>query len=687
MPTIGTACLALAGAFCVATAARGEMAGVASEAVLKTGFTVTLKVDCDSVTSNELLYTVGPVRLALRMAGEDKALRQYDKAGGNYLSYPMPDGKCAVLEATIAEKAGRIGIPLGFLSKHGGVHDVVLQFSPVKWAIAVDGHVDEDFPIPACPVRWPQSAAEQTHSPRVRAAAFVTPARADALPAETCRAITRSIQYWTPDDHNRWVGDVAPGFFDGKLHVFYLIDRRHHQSGAGTGRHQFAHLVTEDLVNWMELPLAVPIAEAWQTCGTGTPFMKDGKLALAFGWHTTRYKEMAGKPLGGTYAVSDDGVHFKNSGVMISDAQNPSIYNLSDGRYELVTSYGGSIGIFHSTDLLDWKLFDAKLPFRGDCPSLFNWHGHRYLLQGFTNMAYSEDGAPGSFVNWTNEPDKLYDGLGVPMVTSWKDDRRLYIGWLNHLHGWGGWMVFREVVYYPDGHLGLKWVPELVPPTPPQTYHVKGGEKFELVYRPVKGGTALRFVVDPAAKTASFGDDVPGLKFGEARRGDNVRIGGVRGIDADYDVKIIVHYDAKSCATIFDAEIAGGRTLICRRAGRWSPGVEKAAEKTRSFKDECRFDVFRDREWVTGEGVVVRVLKDDLRPPCHQRFLLEDSRGNTLLIVNNIDDWPRLKGIAPGVAVAFKGEFIDNEKGGLVHWTHPDPTGRKSGGWLKIIDK
>ncbi len=433
-----------------------EPSAVANRAVLQNGFTATVKVDCSAVTSNEVLYTVGPVRLVLRMAGKDKSLARYDDAHGNYLSYPLPDGSCPVLEATIAEKAGRVGIPLGFLKNPGGVHEVTLHYSPVKWAIAVEGHVDEDFPIPAYHVRWQEDAREETHSPRVKAVSFVTPARSDALPADVMRTIMRPIQYWTPDDHNRWVGDVAPAYLDGKLHVFYLVDRRHHGSGEWTGRHQFAHLVTEDLVNWKELPLAVPISEKWQTVGTGTPFLKDGKLAIAFGWHTSRYGQLKGYPLGGSYATSEDGVNFTDSKVMISDAQNPSIYNLPDGRYELVTSYGGSIGIFHSKDLLKWDLFDAKLPFRGDCPSLFDWNGHRYLLQGFKNMAYSPDGTPGSFVDWTNEPDKLYDGLGVPMVTKWKDNRRLYIGWLNHVHGWGGWLVFREVVAYPDGRLGLK---------------------------------------------------------------------------------------------------------------------------------------------------------------------------------------------------------------------------------------
>ena len=552
---------------------RAVAVPAAPEKLLKEGFSVRLKIDLEAVRADEALGSFGPARIGLRLAGRDKALLQYDRAGGNYLNFPLKDGSCPVIEATVDAKAGRVGIPLGVLDAARKTHDVVVRWAPPRWEISVDGHVDEDFPMPApTPIVWTGDQNLRVHSPRVSAERVDVGAVGSLETADTqTKPISGAIQYWTPAGHNRWVGDVAPAYLDGKLHVFYLIDRRHHGSGARTGRHQFAHLVTEDLIRWTELPLAVPVREWWQTCGTGTPFLKDGKVALAFGWHTDRYGAASkGKPLGGTYAVSGDGVHFANADVMISDAQNPSIYNLPDGRYELVTSYGGSIGIFRSKDLLKWDLFDAKLPFRGDCPSLFGWHGHRYLLQGFVNMAYSPDGTPGSFVNWTQEPDKLYDGLGVPMVTSWKNDRRLYLGWLNHVHGWGGWLVFREVVYYPDGHLGLKWVPEIQPPVPPRTYPVANGVRFERRFRPQGTGPALLLTVDPATRTASFGDDVPGVKFGEARSGHNVRIGGVRGLDADYAVKVIVCYDPKSDATIFDAEIAGQRTLICRRSGRFT---------------------------------------------------------------------------------------------------------------------
>ncbi len=44
----------------------------------------------------------------------------------------------------------------------------------------------------------------------------------------------------------------------------------------------------------------------------------------------------------------------------------------------------------------------------------------------------------------------------------------------------------------------------------------------------------------------------------------------MRGLDRPYGVRLLAHYDAKSDATIFDAEIAGTRTMLTRREGRYT---------------------------------------------------------------------------------------------------------------------
>jgi hypothetical protein len=85
---------------------------------------------------------------------------------------------------------------------------------------------------------------------------------------------------------------------------------------------------------------------------------------------------------------------------------------------------------------------------------------------------------------------------------------------------------------------------------------------------------------------------------------------------------------------------------------------------------------------VEGEGTVARVLPDDLDGARHQRFIVELASGQTLLIAHNIDIAPRIDGLAVGDSVRFKGEYVWNAKGGVVHWTHHDPQGGHVAGWL-----
>ncbi|GHU57842.1 hypothetical protein FACS1894133_1480 [Clostridia bacterium] len=86
---------------------------------------------------------------------------------------------------------------------------------------------------------------------------------------------------------------------------------------------------------------------------------------------------------------------------------------------------------------------------------------------------------------------------------------------------------------------------------------------------------------------------------------------------------------------------------------------------------------------VEGNGVVTRILADDNDGDRHQRFILKLKSGQTLLIAHNIDIAPRLDGIAVGDSVTFFGEYVYNANGGTVHWTHHDPGGRHTDGWLK----
>jgi hypothetical protein len=86
---------------------------------------------------------------------------------------------------------------------------------------------------------------------------------------------------------------------------------------------------------------------------------------------------------------------------------------------------------------------------------------------------------------------------------------------------------------------------------------------------------------------------------------------------------------------------------------------------------------------VEGEGRVSKVLPDDTEGSRHQRFLLRLDSGHTILIAHNIDLAPRVAELKPGDLVEFNGEYVWNERGGVVHWTHRDPSGRHGAGWLR----
>ncbi len=92
------------------------------------------------------------------------------------------------------------------------------------------------------------------------------------------------------------------------------------------------------------------------------------------------------------------------------------------------------------------------------------------------------------------------------------------------------------------------------------------------------------------------------------------------------------------------------------------------------------------RFWVGVNGKVIKLLKDDLKGSKHQKFLIRISEDLTLLISHNIDLAKRVP-IDKGDTVSVKGRYEWNNRGGVIHWTHHDPKGKKSGGWIQAHGK
>ena len=119
-----------------------------------------------------------------------------------------------------------------------------------------------------------------------------------------------------------------------------------------------------------------------------------------------------------------------------------------------------------------------------------------------------------------------------------------------------------------------------------------------------------------------------------------------------------------------------GCFTACRDLSEPGGGIENSSVE-RAFEQRQR-DV-----QVMGEGVVSRILSDDRSGSPHQRFVVRLSSGQTVLIQHNIDLAPRIAQLKEGDTVSFYGEYIWNEQGGLIHWTHDDPAGRHVAGWVK----
>lgn len=121
------------------------------------------------------------------------------------------------------------------------------------------------------------------------------------------------------------------------------------------------------------------------------------------------------------------------------------------------------------------------------------------------------------------------------------------------------------------------------------------------------------------------------------------------------------------------------------------PAERQSAAESGNAATDARivqaFQAGRGGLWVESGGTVSKLLPDDHDGSRHQRFLVELANGHTLLIAHNIDLAPRIAGLQTGDQVAFKGEYEWNAKGGVVHWTHHDPSGRREGGWLRHAGK
>lgn len=618
-------------------AAQTSLTAVNPKGELVTGnskqesFTIKMSVNLKPFSGEQMLLDIpGLISVKLRQADPQKRDRQ------NYTAAPMPDGSLPVLEAGIMlhspginlfSRELKIGHPLASLKNPWGKHEVVVHFTKSHWTIYVDTELmDNDFVV-GYP-NWGYSRSWQINPGAVSEASMYIPGM--KIERDNSRNIEKmpGLQYWTPRGHNSWVGDVATIFHEGRYHVFYLYDRRHHNSKMGVGGHYFEHFSTTDFINWTEHEAAVPIEEQWETLGTGTPFVYNDKLYLSYGLHTSRiypdsltmypgikdyYNEHkktgyfksnpeAFYPSGATYSVSTDNIsNFKKSGSLFHFSENPSIFTTPEGKLKMYANFRAK-GTWESAALdSGWYCTDPEFPKGGDCTFDFTWGKYEYVIGGFVNLWRRTVGKNEPWTDVVAQGKDFYNGVNVPSVSSIGNGRYIMAGWMP-ITGWGGPFMIHELIQYADGRIGTKWMKEVIPGTSDAIVLAKNVQQkssfpvsddnyilaFDVLPQKKKNGKlavsflaaendyekACEMQINTAALTAQYGNAVKD-SFAEPQKSlrqggnpgevHNYAIENIMGVDKPFTVRILVKSNAKLDGTIIDTEIAGQNTLVTYR--------------------------------------------------------------------------------------------------------------------------
>ena len=303
-----------------------------------------------------------------------------------------------------------------------------------------------------------------------------------------------------------WIND-ANGliFYKGKYHFFYQYNPYY---GFWDYMH-WGHAVSEDLIHWEYLPVALAPSEAYDDhmrggCFSGSAVEHDGKLFLMY---TGVTNEGRGFEQVQCIAYSEDGVHFEKyegnpvltppEGVPSHQFRDPKVWKHGDLFYMVCGASRSMICgpnelmcaqalLYRSPDMLHWEYVNVLAESRGEygymweCPDLFPL-GDKYVLM-VSPMGAGErtviwfvgdfDYETGSFYpEKSGEADWGYD-FYAPQTFLAPDGRRIGVGWANNWDwmpfwkDWGptwkeGWCGFynipREIRLDEDG--GLQFVP------------------------------------------------------------------------------------------------------------------------------------------------------------------------------------------------------------------------------------
>lgn len=294
-------------------------------------------------------------------------------------------------------------------------------------------------------------------------------------------------------------------FFRGKYHYFFQYNPYH---GFWDCMH-WGHAVSEDLIHWEYLPLALAPSEIYDDhqrggCFSGSAIEHEGKLFLMF---TGTTNEGNGFEQTQCIAYSEDGIHFEKysgnpvlrapEGISADFFRDPKVWKHENTYYMVCGGNRGGMAqalLYKSEDMFHWEFFNVLAESRGEwgymweCPDFYPV-GDKYVLM-FSPMGAGErtsvylvgdfDYKIGKFIyHVSGEIDWGFDFYAPQSFLS-EDGRRIIVGWAN---AWD-WMPFWKDwgPTYKEGWCGFYNIPR----------EVKLAEDNTLKFVPIKELQELR---------------------------------------------------------------------------------------------------------------------------------------------------------------------------------------------------
>ena len=428
---------------------------------------------------------------------------------------------------------------------------------------------------------------------------------------------TAGIQYFKPAG-NLFVGDCIPFYHDHTYYLYWLLDSAHHSAMGGLGGHQWALSTSKDLKTWKHYPIVLGIDEGWEkSICTGSVEFHDNKF---YAFYATRLIDSNGKVNEQlSYAISDDGIHFKKQkpnpfytsapGYSKRNFRDPKVIIDDDGTFHLfvassrdksLTKDNGALVHLTSKDLKTWKVLDPLIFGEADvpeCPDYFRWQGWYYLIYGRGgNTFYLKSKSPYGPWEYPRYQTLNEDWVNVAKTAEFTGGRRIVAGWIpNRRDGvdkgreiFGGNIALRELGQEKDGTLNTRFPSEAIPPTGP-ALSLKGvydslttmdaADKYTIsatgglgavFFAGMPEDCSISFDADPEVLTEEYGcflrsDQDAGqgyrLKFSSVNEEVDLaetNIKGVEGLDKKVRVQIILKGD------IIDVCVGNRRCIVNR---------------------------------------------------------------------------------------------------------------------------